>query len=235
MPNEAAAPVGSAAETIRVVLADDSYLVREALMQILAGEPQIEVAAVCHDRSSLLAAIERERPAVVVTDIRMPPGDDEGIRIAGELRTRHPEIGVVVLSQYAEPRFGAALLANGSRGRAYLIKERVHDSRQLVSAIDVVAHGGAFIDARVVERMLQEQAGAAPLAELSPREREVLAEIAAGKSNGRIAADLVLTKRAVEKHINAIFLKLGLSFEQDVSRRVRATLIHLAATREQDR
>lgn len=219
---------------IRVVLADDSFLVREAIAAILAGEHGVEVAAVCCDLPSLLAAVERERPAVVVTDVRMPPGlQDEGIQVANELRELHPEIGVVVLSQYEEPHLGLALLEHGSDRRAYLLKERVHDRRQLRSAIDAVASGGAFIDAHLVAAMVRRRASAenSPLAELSPRELEILGEIAQGKSNARIAGDLVLTKRAVEKHINAIFLKLGLSYAQDVSRRVKATLIYLAATR----
>lgn len=224
--------------TIRVVLADDSFLVREAVERILERERHVEVAAVCDDLASLLAAVERERPAVVVTDIRMPPDlEDEGIQVANALRERHPEIGVVVLSQYSEPRFGLALLEQGSDGRAYLLKERVSDRRQLVGAIDAVAHGGAFVDAKIVETMIARRAAPrdSPLGELSPRELEILGEIAQGKSNARIARDLVLTKRAVEKHINSIFLKLGLSYAEDVSRRVKATLIYLAATGADDR
>lgn len=224
-------------EPIRVVLADDSFLVREAVARILERERHLEVAAVCGDRTSLLEAVERELPAVVVTDIRMPPDhEDEGIQVANELRERHPEIGVVVLSQYAEPRFGLALLEEGTDGRAYLLKERVNDRRQLIGAIDAVARGGAFVDAKIVERMIARHAAPAgsPLAELSPRELEILGEIAQGKSNARIARDLVLTKRAVEKHINSIFLKLGLSYAEDVSRRVKATLIYLASARGRD-
>ena len=220
-------------DAIRVVLADDSFLAREAIERILEREPHVAVVAACEDRPSLLAAVERLHPRVVVTDIRMPPGDgDEGIQVADELRATHPEIGVVVLSQYAEPRFGLMLLRHGSDGRAYLLKERVHDRHQLVSAVEAVAHGGSLMDARIVETMISRRARASdsPLAELSPRELEILGEIAQGKSNAKIAADLVLTKRAVEKHINAIFLKLGLSYAEDVSRRVKATLIYLAAT-----
>ncbi|ADB49929.1 two component transcriptional regulator, LuxR family [Conexibacter woesei DSM 14684] len=222
---------------IRVVLADDSFLVREAVARILEHEAHLEVVARCHDRASLLAAVERERPTVVVTDIRMPPDlEDEGIQVANELRERYPEIGVVVLSQYAEPRFGLALLEAGSDGRAYLLKERVSDRGQLVGAIDAVARGGAFVDAKIVESMIARHTapGDSPLAELSPRELEILGEIAQGKSNPRIARELVLTKRAVEKHINSIFLKLGLSYAEDVSRRVKATLIYLAAAGRRD-
>lgn len=219
------------AAPIRVALADDSLLVREALERILEREPAVELVASCGDPRALLAAVERERPAVVLTDVRMPPRfEDEGIALARTLRETHPEIGVVVLSQYADPAFGLALLEHGSDGRAYLLKERVHDRRELVAAIETVAHGGSVMDAKVVEEMMGERARAAdsPLAELSPRELEILGEIAQGKSNARIAEDLVLTKRAVEKHINAIFLKLGLSYAEDVSRRVKAALIYLA-------
>ncbi|MDW5593190.1 response regulator transcription factor [Conexibacter stalactiti] len=227
------------AGTISVALADGSFLVREAVAHLLADADGVEVVAVCRDRAALLAAVEREQPDVVVTDSSLAP--DRGrepppLAIGEELRRSHPDIGVVELSQRVEPRFGVELLADGAGGRAYLLKERLDDSRQLVAAIDVVAHGGAYIDACVIERMRAVRALAerSPLAELSPRERDVLAQIATGKSNARIAADLVLTKRAVEKHINAIFLKLGLSYETDVSRRVMATLIHQAATHDEE-
>jgi DNA-binding NarL/FixJ family response regulator len=223
------------ADAIRVVVADDSFLAREAVERILEADARVELVASCNDRPSLVAAIERERPAVVVTDIRMPPDqEDEGIQVANELRETHPEIGVVVLSQYAEPRFGLALLDRGADRRAYLLKERVHDRRQLISAIDAVAHGGSLMDAKIVETLIRSrsQAEDSPLAELSPRELEILGEIAKGNSNGMIAEDLVLTKRAVEKHINAIFLKLGLTYAQNVSRRVKAALIYLAETGE---
>ena len=226
---------GEKAVRIRVVLADDSYLVRAALERILGEDERIELVATCADRSSLLAAIRRERPAVVITDIRMPPAlEDEGIEVANALRETDPEIGVVVLSQYAEPHFGLALLEHGSDGRAYLLKERVHDGAQLIAAIDAVARGGSLMDAKIVETMIARRAARAnsPLEELSARELEILAGIAEGKSNARIAEDLVLTKRAIEKHINAIFLKLGLSHAEDVSRRVKAALIYLSAERD---
>jgi DNA-binding NarL/FixJ family response regulator len=222
-------------EPIRVVLADDSYLVREAIASVLAREPRIALVAMCGDRVSLLEAIEAERPQVVVTDIRMPPShEDEGIRIANELRTTHPDMGVVVLSQYAEPRYGLTLLEAGSDARAYLLKERISDRRQLVAAIETVAHGGSFMDAKVVEGVLASRARteSSPLADLTPRELEILGEIASGKSNAGIAEELVLSKRAVEKHINAIFLKLGLPESGDVSRRVKATLMYLADSQQ---
>jgi DNA-binding NarL/FixJ family response regulator len=221
------------ARAISVALADDSYLVREALEHVLSAAEGIEVVAACGDRDSLLKAVETERPDVVVTDIRMPPSEsDEGLQVAATLRETHPEVGVVVLSQYAEPRYGLALLETGSEGRAYLLKERIQHRAQLVSAIEAVAQGGSVIDAKVVETLVNAQRGAerSPLAELTPRELEILSFVARGHDNQAIADALVLTKRAVEKHINAIFLKLNLTEAQDVSRRVKAALIYLAET-----
>ena len=220
------------AVAIRVALADDSLLVREGLEQVLAGADGIQVVASCQDLPSLLEAIETERPDVVLTDIRMPPSkSDEGIRVAALLRESHPEVGVVVLSQYSEPSYALALLESGSDGRGYLLKERLHDRSQLVAAVETVAAGGSIIDPRVVDVLVtaRTREERSPLSELTPREREVLAEIAQGKSNGAIAATLVLTKRAVEKHINSIFLKLNLSEAEDVSKRVKAALAFLAA------
>jgi DNA-binding NarL/FixJ family response regulator len=218
-------------ETIRVVVADDSYLVREAVAHVLDRASDIDIVATCEDGDSLLRAVEREEPDVVVTDIRMPPSElDEGLRIATELRRTHPKIGVVVLSQFAEPRYGLALLEEGSDGRAYLLKERIHGRGQLISAIEAVANGGSMIDAKVVELLVrtETQATRSRLADLTPRELEILSFVARGHSNQAIADELVLTKRAVEKHINAIFLKLGVTFETDVSRRVKAALLYLA-------
>jgi DNA-binding NarL/FixJ family response regulator len=217
--------------TIRVALADDSYLVREAIAHVLDTEPGFELVATCDDGASLLAAVDAERPDVVLTDIRMPPsGDDEGITVANRLRETHPEVGVVVVSQYANPRYGVALLEGGSERRAYLLKERLHDRAQLVRALVAVAEGGSVVDSKVVEALISAQVRAedAPLSELTPRELEILSEIAQGKSNNAIADQLVLSKRAVEKHINAIFLKLNLSRDGDVSRRVKAALIYLS-------
>jgi DNA-binding NarL/FixJ family response regulator len=216
---------------IRVALADDSYLVREALGHVLADAEGVEVVSSCEDRDSLLAAVETLRPDVVVTDIRMPPGDDdEGLQVAARLRDTHPEVGVVVLSQFAEPRYGLALLEEGSDHRAYLLKERVRSGGQLVAAIEAVAAGGSVIDARIVDALIAERRRIerSPLSELTPREVEILAYVARGHSNQAIADELVLTKRAVEKHINAIFLKLGLTEATDVSRRVKAALIYLS-------
>jgi DNA-binding NarL/FixJ family response regulator len=216
---------------LRIVLADDSYLVREAITHVLDGAPEIAIVATCDDGDALRAAIEAQQPDVVLTDIRMPPsGDDEGIAIANQLRETHPGMGVVVVSQYADPRYGVALLEGGSDGRAYLLKERLHDRRQLVAALEAVAAGGSVVDSKVVEALIAARAGAdaSPLTELTQRELEILSEIAQGKSNMAIAEHLVLTKRAVEKHINAIFLKLGLTQAEDFSRRVKAALIYLS-------
>jgi DNA-binding NarL/FixJ family response regulator len=216
---------------IRVLLADDSLLVREGLEQVLAGQPNVEVVGALADLPSLLEAIDAHAPDVVVTDIRMPPTlSDEGIRMATQTRETHPGMGVVVLSQFAEPSYALALLEAGSDGRAYLLKERVHDRAQLLSAIETVADGGSVVDTKVVDLLVAAQGRAErpPLAALTPREREVLGEIARGKSNSAIAESLVLTKRAVEKHINSIFSKLDLSDAEDASKRVKATLAFLA-------
>jgi DNA-binding NarL/FixJ family response regulator len=220
--------------SVRVALAEDNLLVREGIMALLrADDADVEIIASCADLDGLLDAVEREHPDVVVTDIRMPPGDsDEGIRLAGMLRESEPDIGVVVLSNYSSPQYVMMLLDSGSRGRAYLLKERVHDRGQLVSAIHTVAVGGSMIDPKIVEPLLASRTSGerSALADLTHREREVLAQIAQGKSNAAIAESLVLTKRAVEKHINAIFMKLGLAEAEDVSKRVKATLVYLAET-----
>jgi DNA-binding NarL/FixJ family response regulator len=217
--------------SVRVALADDSLIMREGLQQLLAASPTVEVVAACGDVESLLEAVEEQRPDVVLTDIRMPPSNtDEGVRVAAQLHEVHPDIGVIVLSQYSDPAYVLELLKTGSDRRGYLLKERVHDRGQLVSAIDAVAHGGSVIDPKIVEVLVAAKARAdrSPLSQLTPREHEVLAEIAEGKSNTAIADSLVLTKRAVEKHINSIFLKLGLAAADDVSKRVKATLLFLA-------
>jgi DNA-binding NarL/FixJ family response regulator len=216
---------------LRVIVAEDSLIVREGLQQLLASSPGIEVTASCGDVESLLEAVRGHRPDVVLTDIRMPPtGTDEGIQVAARLRESHPEIGVVVLSQYSDPRYVLSLLESGSDRRGYLLKERIHNRGELVSAIDTVARGGSVIDPKIVEVLVAAKARAerSPLSELTPREYEVLAEIAQGRSNTAIADSLVLTKRAVEKHINSIFMKLGLAGADDVSKRVKATLLFLA-------
>jgi DNA-binding NarL/FixJ family response regulator len=217
--------------TIRVVVAEDSLIVREGIRELLADAPGVAVVGEYGDAGSLLDAVDDDRPEVVLTDIRMPPSNtDEGIRLAALLRERSPETGVVVLSQYAEPPYVLALLEHGSDGRGYLLKDRIHDREQLLAAIRAVAAGGSVVDPKVIELLVETRARAerSPLAELTPRERDVLAELAEGKSNAAIAESLVLTKRAVEKHINSIFMKLGLAGSEDISKRVKATLIFLA-------
>jgi len=215
---------------IRVVVGEDSNPIREFLTMILSSAPGVELVAVCSDGNELRKAIAASSPHVVVTDIWMPPsGADEGIRVAMSLRESHPEIGVVVLSQYAEPAYALGLFDGGTGRRAYLLKERIRDREELIGAIEKVAKGGSVIDPLGVDVLIQARSRASHsrLAPLTAREREVLAEIAAGKSNAAIAESLVLTKRAVEKHVNSIFSKLELPDTEDVSRRVKATLLFL--------
>ncbi len=216
---------------IRVVLAEDNFLIREGVSRLLEAEDEVEVVATCGDLDALLAVVETERPDVVLTDIRMPPtGTDEGIRAAARLRTTHPRLGVVVLSQYDDPSYAVSLLETGSGGRAYLLKERISEPEQLVAAIREVARGGSVIDPRIVETLVSARTRAADstLAELTPREREVLAQMAQGKNNAAIAEELTLTTRAVERHINSLFAKLPLDEHPDVDRRVKAVLLFLA-------
>lgn len=215
---------------IRLVLAEDNYLLREGVSKLIEAQPELELAAACEDFDALMAAIEAHRPDVVLTDIRMPPtGTNEGIRAAEHLRQTQPDVGVVVLSQYADPSYALQLLEHGSRGRGYLLKERVSDIDQLLAAIHEVARGGSVIDPKVIDALVAARSRApSPLRALTARESEVLSEMAQGKNNAAIAAALVLSERAVEKHINALFSKLGLTEERDVSRRVKAVLLFLA-------
>jgi DNA-binding NarL/FixJ family response regulator len=215
---------------IRLVVAEDHYLVREGVVRLIETEPDLEVVASCGDYDSVLAAIEEHEPDVVLTDIRMPPtGTDEGIRLAAEIRGTNPSTGVVVLSQFAEAEYALAFLEDGSERRAYLIKDRVSDVDELVDAIRSVAAGGSVIDPKVVDTLVAARTAQkeSPLRFLTPRETEVLGEIASGKNNAATAASLGLSERAVEKHINSIFSKLGLSEEPDIHRRVRAVLLFL--------
>jgi DNA-binding NarL/FixJ family response regulator len=214
-----------------VVLAEDSLLVREGIRRVLDRQDDLEVVGEATDLPELERAVEELGPDVVVTDVRMPPtSTDEGIRAARTLRTTHPRLGVVVLSQYAEPGYANALLEGGSAGRAYLLKERVSDPRQLAEAVRAVAQGGSMIDPAVVEVLVSAARRVeSPLDGLTTRELEVLEQIAQGKSNAAVASALFLTERAVEKHINALFAKLGLVGEPDVNRRVKAVLLLLAA------
>ena len=206
-------------------------LVREGIVRVLQAHDDLVVTAECHDLTELLEAVDRVGPDVVLTDIRMPPtGTDEGVRAANELRRTAPGIGVVVLSQYVEPAYALALLEEGSDGRAYLLKERVSDVDQLRDAINEVARGGSVIDPKVVEALVEARSRAkeSPLRFLTPREQEVLAEMARGRNNAGIGEALGLSERAVEKHINSIFAKLALSEEPDSHRRVKAVLLYLA-------
>jgi DNA-binding NarL/FixJ family response regulator len=217
--------------TIRVTVAEDSLLVREGIAKLLALEPDLEITELCEDLDQLMASVEQDVPDVVVTDIRMPPsGTDEGIRAATALREQHPSVGVVVLSQYVDPAYAMALLDTGSEGRAYLLKERVSDGAELAAAVRTVAGGGSVIDPKVVEVLVsaRSRSSASPLRFLTPRELEVLSEIARGKNNAAVAASLGLSERAVEKHINSLFAKLGLTEEPDLHRRVMAVLLYLA-------
>lgn len=216
---------------IRVVLAEDHVLFREGIHQLVDRQDDLEVVGVAATEDELLALVDDLAPDVVVTDIRMPPtGTDEGVRAAARFSDSHPNMGVVVLSQFASPAYAVALLDRGAAGRAYLLKERVADVDQLVHAIRAVADGGSVIDPAVVDALVDARSkGGNGLDRLTPREHEVLTEIALGKSNGAIATSLVLSERAVEKHINSIFSKLGLSEEPHTNRRVKAVLMLLAA------
>jgi DNA-binding NarL/FixJ family response regulator len=217
--------------TIRVVLAEDNVLLRDGVSRLVEAQDGLELAGVCGDLPSLLELVDSAKPDVVVTDIRMPPsGTDEGIRAAATLRESHPDVGVVVLSQYASPAYALDLLSEGSEGRAYLLKERVSDVDELVDAIRSVAEGGSVIDPKVVEALVAATATRpkSDLDRLTPRETQILHEMATGKSNAAIAETLVLSERAVEKHTNSIFSKLGLSEERNVNRRVKAVLLYLS-------
>jgi DNA-binding NarL/FixJ family response regulator len=219
----------------RVVVAEDSYLIREGIRRALEQQAdEIEVLEYCPDLPTLLDAVERHRPDVVITDIRMPPTNtNEGIQAAAALRADYPDTGVVVVSQYVTPHYALALFEDGSAGRAYLLKEHIGHRIQLVGVIREVAGGGSVVDPKVVDVLVEARTRAknSKLAQLTPREREVLAGVAAGKSNSAVADSLFMTRRAVEKNINSIFSKLGLRDETEVSRRVRAALLFLA---EQD-
>ncbi len=216
---------------IRVAIADDSYLIREAIGQVLARMTSIQLVASCADGTTLRQAIDEAAVDVVIVDLRMPPsGELEGIEIARWLRDTHPAVGVILLTQFAEPRYGLELMHPSASGRAYLLKDRVHDRDELESAIRTVARGGTVIEPGMVRMLLeaQQQKRDSRVAELTRREQEVLAEMAHGKSNQAIAVTLSLTKRAVEKHVGSIFMKLELSEEDMVSRRVAAVLLYLA-------
>jgi DNA-binding NarL/FixJ family response regulator len=218
---------------LRVVLADDSYLVREGTAALLTEASDVEVVALAGDAAGLLAAVEEQRPEAVLTDIRMPPSwSDEGIAAARQIRRDHPSIGVVVLSQYVEERYASELLRDGSGGIGYLLKERVAQLDQVVHALESVAAGGSVLDPEVVTALVarRDRRGHSPVDSLSPRELDVLRLMAMGHSNGAIGRDLYLSERAVEKNINQIFGKFGLSQELDINRRVRAVVTFLEGT-----
>ena len=222
--------------TIRVVLAEDSVLLREGVRALVEETEDVEIVATCGDYDGLMAAVEEHDPQVVVTDIRMPPtGSDEGIRAAEVLREERPDIGVVVLSQYADPGYAQVLFEHGSAGRAYLLKERLAEVDELVDAIRQVAEGGSAVDPRIVETLVgAHSSGGGLLERLTPRETEVLEQMASGRNNAGIGSALVISERAVEKHISSILQKLDLGYEDDdeTHRRVRAVLLFLAETGE---
>jgi DNA-binding NarL/FixJ family response regulator len=220
---------------IRVALAEDNVLLREGISRLVSANDDFELVGVAADLPQLLRVVSEQAPDVVITDIRMPPtGTDEGIQAAAWIREHHPNAGVVVLSQYTAPAYAVALLEHGSAGRAYLLKEQVASVDELARAIRTVAQGGSVIDPRVVDELVKarSQRHMSPLSSLTARESEILAEMAQGKSNAAIAATLSITERAVEKHTNSIFAKLGLSEEKDVNRRVKAVLLFLSEPAE---
>lgn len=214
---------------IRVVVADDSYLIREAVSRLVDDEPDLSVVATADDVESLMRAVDQHRPGVVVTDVRMPPTHaDEGVRAAEQIRMAAPTCGVVVLSQYVRREYAVRLFKSGAGGRAYLLKDRVAEAGELAHAIRAVAAGGSVMDPTVVDELLTPEQGV--LGRLTPRELEVLREMASGANNASIAASLVLSERAVAKHINAIFTKLDLHEEQSSHRRVQAVLLYLGSS-----
>jgi DNA-binding NarL/FixJ family response regulator len=216
---------------IRIVVADDSLLVREGVRALLTDQSDFDVVGLAADHAQLIDSVAHLAPDVVITDISMPPTfTDEGVRAALALRRSAPETGVVVLSQYDDPAYATALLQDGVAGRAYLLKERVAQPGQLAEAVRSVANGGSVIDPRIVEAMLaaRSRTSGSGLRHLTPREREVLSHMATGANNATIAERLFVTVRAVERHINSIFAKLGLAEEGEAHRRVRAVLLYLA-------
>jgi len=217
---------------VRVALADDSFLARQALTGMLAEMPDVELVAACCDADELRAAFDEARPDIVVTEIPLPPSmTDEGLRLAAELRASHPETAVIALSDRCDPAYAVALLESGADRRAYLLKDHLRSPRQLLAAIETVSRGGSLIDAKVVEALMRrrQQSASSPVAELSAEERATLVEMARGASNAAIARKLGITQRAVERQIHAIFEKLQLPATRDVNRRVRAVLLFLAS------
>lgn len=221
----------------RIVVAEDNLLVREGLVSLIATQDDIEVVGTCGSLPELLESVERHQPDIVVTDIRMPPDhSDEGIRAARMLRDTAPDVGVVVLSQFVEPSYALELFDDGTRGRGYLLKDRVDEVDRLSEAIRSVGGGGSFIDDEVVDALVRGRTRMvdSPLHTLSERELDVLAEMATGATNSVIAERLHVGEHAVEKHSNAIFSKLGLSEDREINRRVKAVLVFLAGGRDDD-
>jgi DNA-binding NarL/FixJ family response regulator len=215
---------------LRLVLAEDGDLLRAGILALFEPFPDIEPVGVASSYEGLLELVASTRPDVVLTDIRMPPGfTDEGIRAARELRRTHPALGVLVLTQYSDPDYALDLIAQGSEGRGYLLKERVSDAAQLVEALHEVAAGGSVIDETVVRPLVEAgtRRQGSRLARLTPRELEVLSLVAQGESNAGIAGHLTVSDKAVEKHINAIFHKLDLPADSQRHRRVAAALVFL--------
>jgi DNA-binding NarL/FixJ family response regulator len=215
---------------VRVVFAEDNYLVREGTAALLTTSEEVDLVGTATNLEELLIAVDELRPEAVLTDIRMPPTNTtEGIDAARKIRGEHPEIGVVVLSQFAEEEYAYELLKDGAAGLGYLLKERVADVTELVRALNEVAGGGSVLDPKVVEALVsaKDRMAHSPLAQLTDREREVLEHMAQGQNNAAIARSLFLTERAVEKHINSLFHKLALSEETEVHRRVMAVLAFL--------
>jgi DNA-binding NarL/FixJ family response regulator len=215
-------------DPISVVIAEDSLLVRDSVHRALSTDPDVRVVGIAENYDSAVELIDKHRPTLLFTDVRMPPtSTDEGVRLARWMQSAHPDIGVIVLSQYADSGYVTGLLSRGTAARGYLLKERVSHFDQLSAAVHEVAAGGTVLDPLVVEALLAQPSTAATLSRLTPREREVLAELASGLSNRTVADRLVLSQRAVEKHINSIFAKLGLTGDDSVDRRVRAVLMFL--------
>jgi DNA-binding NarL/FixJ family response regulator len=215
---------------IRVVFAEDNYLVREGTAALLQNSGSVDLVGTAASFDELLAQVEETSPEAVLTDIRMPPTNTtEGIDAAKRIRQEHPNVGVVVLSQFAEEEYAYELLKDGAAGLGYLLKERVSDLDEVVRALNEVSKGGSVLDPKVVESLVsaKEEMAHSPLANVTDREREVLEQMAQGKNNASIAKVLFLTERAVEKHINSLFHKLGLTEEPDVHRRVMAVLAFL--------
>ncbi len=216
---------------LRVVIAEDNALLREGLRGLISAVDDLSLVATCASLDELFTALDTHAPDVVLTDIRMPPTrSDEGLQAARHCRKHFPATGVVLLSQFADPGYVKALLEDGAEGRGYLLKERVGDVAELVSALRTVAAGGSVVDPKVVEALVQSgsRRGNADLDRLSTREREVLGQMALGHNNAAIATSLFITQRAVEKHINSIFAKLGVGVEDQAHPRVRAVLMYLS-------